>query len=255
MPLDLVTIPCRTDNYAYLIHDATTGATAVVDVPDAVPILAELTARGWRLDDILITHHHDDHIAGVGAVRAATGARVCGALADAHRLPPLDLALTEGDTVAIGAEVARVIDVPGHTIGHIAYHFPASGLVFTGDSLMAAGCGRLFEGTPEMMWASLSKLAALPADTQVYSGHEYTASNIRFALSLEPDNSALMLQSAEVEARRKAGRPTVPSSLSEELATNPFLRAGLPQIKAALGMTDASDAATFAEIRRRKDRF
>ncbi|MBN2631489.1 MAG: hydroxyacylglutathione hydrolase [Rhodobacteraceae bacterium] len=255
MPLDLVTIPCRTDNYAYLIHDAATGATAVVDVPDAAPIMAELAARGWSLSDILITHHHDDHIAGVGALQAATGARVCGGLSDAHRLPPLDLALTEASTVSIGSELARVIAVPGHTIGHIAYHFPASGFVFTGDSLMAAGCGRLFEGTPEMMWASLSKLAALPPETLVCSGHEYTASNIRFALSLEPANSALMLRSTEVAMAREAGLPTVPSTLSEELATNPFLRASVPQIKAALGMADASDVACFAELRRRKDRF
>lgn len=255
MPLDLVTIPCLKDNYAYLIHDAASGATAVVDVPEAAPIQAVLQARGWRLTDILITHHHDDHIAGVDTLRAATGATVWGGAMDALRLPALDHALTEGDRVTIGTATGQVIDVSGHTIGHLAFYFPASGLLFTADSLMAAGCGRLFEGAPAIMWASLSKLAALPGDTVVCSGHEYTQSNIRFALSLEPDNQALILRASEVAAAREDGRPTVPSLLSEELATNPFLRAYLPQMKAVVGMAHASDAESFAEIRRRKDRF
>ena len=255
MPLDLVTIPCLKDNYAFLIHDSASGATAVVDVPDAAPILAALQTRGWRLTDILITHHHDDHIAGVPALRDATGAKVWGAAADAHRLPPLDHALAEGDSVTIGSQTGTVIDVSGHTMGHIAFHFPASGLAFTADSLMAAGCGRLFEGTPDTMWASLSKLAALPPETLICSGHEYTASNIRFALSLEPGNPALISRASQVALAREDVRPTVPSTLSEELATNPFLRAALPELKAAVGMANASDAETFAEIRRRKDRF
>ena len=255
MPLDLVTVPCLRDNYAFLIHDAATGQTAVVDVPEAGPVLAALSQRGWRLTDILITHHHDDHIAGVAELVRETGARVTGARADAHRLPPLDLAVAEGDTVQFGADVGHVIDVSGHTTGHIAYHFPGAGLAFTGDSLMAAGCGRLFEGSAATMWRSLSKLAALPPATLICSGHEYTASNIRFALSLEPGNMALISRSSQVAGDRNEGRPTVPSRLSEELATNPFLRAGLPQIKSSLGMTDAEDAAVFAEIRARKDRF
>ncbi|MDP4033414.1 MAG: hydroxyacylglutathione hydrolase [Pseudorhodobacter sp.] len=255
MPLDLVTIPCLKDNYAFLIHDPASGATAVIDVPEAEPILAALQARGWHLTDILITHHHDDHIAGVGALRTATGAQVWGAKADAHRLPRLDHALTEGDIVTIGTDTGHVFDVSGHTMGHIAFYFPASGLAFTADSLMAAGCGRLFEGSPETMWASLSKLAALPPETLICSGHEYTTSNIRFALSLEPDNPALISRNKRVTLAREDVRPTVPSTLSEELATNPFLRAALPQLKAAVGMADASDAETFAEIRKRKDRF
>ncbi|MFN4154922.1 MAG: hydroxyacylglutathione hydrolase [Paracoccaceae bacterium] len=255
MPLDLVTIPCLKDNYAFLIHDSATGATAVVDVPDAAPILAALQIRDWQLTDILITHHHDDHIAGVPTLRDATGAKVWGAKADAHRLPPLDHALAEGDTVTIGTQTGNVIDVSGHTIGHIAFHFPASGLAFTADSLMAAGCGRLFEGSPETMWASLSKLAALPPETLICSGHEYTTSNIRFALSLEPGNPALISRSKRVALAREDVRPTVPSTLSEELATNPFLRAALPDLKAAVGMSRATDAETFAEIRKRKDRF
>jgi hydroxyacylglutathione hydrolase len=255
MALELVTIPCRTDNYAYLIHDAGSGQTAVVDVPDATPILAALAARGWALSDILITHHHDDHISGVETLRAATGAMVLGAASDAYRLPPLDLALTEAGTFSIGPEFARVIDVPGHTVGHIAFHFPASGLAFTADSLMAGGCGRLFEGTPAQMWNSLSKLAALPPDTLICSGHEYTAANLRFAATLEPDNPDLILRIERVATARREGRPTVPSRLSEELATNPFLRAHLPHMKAAVGLAGADDAMVFAEIRARKDKF
>lgn len=255
MPLELITIPCLSDNYAYLLHDAATGDTALVDAPEAGPILSALSSRGWRLGQILITHHHADHIDGVAGIVAATGARVLGAAADAHRLPRLDRALSEGDSVAVGGEEGRVIDVSGHTVGHIAFHFPQSAMVFTADSLMAAGCGRLFEGTPAQMWDSLSKLAALPPETLVCSGHEYTASNIRFALSLEPANPDLILRSERVALARGDGRPTVPSTLSEELATNPFLRAKLPQMKAAIGRASASDAEAFAEIRARKDRF
>lgn len=255
MPLELVTIPCLKDNYAYLIHDEATGATALIDAPEAAPILATLAARGWRLDQILITHHHGDHIEGVAEITAATGAQVLGAKADAHRLPPLNRALAEGDTVTVGGEAGSVIAVPGHTLGHIAYHFPGAGLVFTADSLMAGGCGRLFEGSPAQMWQSLMKLAALPAETLVCSGHEYTASNLRFAASLEPDNPALLARIERVAKARAEGRPTVPSRLSGELATNPFLRARLPALKTAIGRPGASDIEAFAEIRARKDKF
>lgn len=255
MALELVTIPCRTDNYAYLIHEAGTGRTAVIDVPDEAPILTALAARGWALSDILITHHHDDHISGVGALRAATGAQVTGAGADAHRLPPLDVAVAEGSTLAIGGALGRVIDVPGHTVGHIAFHFPEAGLAFTADSLMAAGCGRLFEGTPGQMWASLQKLMALPPGTLICSGHEYTAANLRFAATIEPENPDLARRISAVDAARKAGHATVPVVLAEERATNPFLRASLPHIKATLGMPGATDAQSFAELRARKDRF
>ncbi len=255
MPLELVTIPCLSDNYAFLVHDPDTGQTACVDVPEVGPILAALRARGWVLSHILLTHHHDDHIAGVGALREATGARVLGAAADAHRLPPLDQALAEGDSFAIGAHKVALIDVPGHTGGHIAFHIPSAAMVFTGDSLMAAGCGRLFEGSGAQMWASLQKLAALPPDTLVCSGHEYTASNIRFALTLEPANAALISRSKAVDEARRRLDPTVPSRLSDELATNPFLRAHLAEMKARLGLPDAADPVVFAEIRSRKDRF
>lgn len=255
MPLELVTLPCLADNYTYLLHDRASGATAVVDVPEAAPVLLALAQRGWRLSHILLTHHHDDHIAGVDEVRVATGAQVWGAEADRHRLPALDHGLREGDRVGFGGEEAMVMDVPGHTLGHIAYHFAASKLAFTGDSLMAAGCGRLFEGSPDQMWASLQKLAALPDDTLICSGHEYTASNLRFAGSIGPESPALVARIAQVQAARAEGRATVPSLLSDEKATNPFLRAALPEVKAALGMAHAQDSTVFAALRARKDKF
>lgn len=255
MPLDLVTIPCLTDNYAYLLHDTASGHTTLIDAPEAAPILAALTARGWRLDQILLTHHHSDHIQAVPEIVAATSAAILGAAADAHRLPPLHRALHEGDSVSIGPEMAHVLDVSGHTVGHIAFYLPTAALAFTADSLMAGGCGRLFEGSPALMWASLQKLAALPGETLICSGHEYTTSNLRFAASIEPDNPALQARIAKVARARAENRPTVPSRLSGELATNPFLRAHLPHIKALIGMSDATDAAAFAEIRARKDKF
>jgi hydroxyacylglutathione hydrolase len=255
MALELITIPCLTDNYAYLVHNAATGETALIDVPEAAPILAALHARNWTLHHILLTHHHDDHIQGVPALVAATGAKVTGASADAHRLPPLDAQVAEGDTLSICGEACHIIDVSGHSIGHIAFHFPASALVFTADSLMALGCGKLFEGPPAMAYASLLKLAALPGDPLVCSGHEYTAGNARFAATLEQGNPALISRIADVTAKRAKGEATVPTRLSDELATNPYLRAHLPALKHAVGLPDATDAAVFAEIRARKDRF
>ncbi len=255
MPLEIVTVPCLSDNYAFLLHDAATGATAVVDVPDPAPIQDELARLGWTLTDILITHHHWDHIDGVAPLVAATGAKTWGNAADAGRLPPLDHAVTPGDAVTVGKESGTVIEVSGHTVGHIAFHFPDSHAVFTADSLMALGCGRLFEGTPEMMHASLSRLAALPPETLVCSGHEYTAANAKFALTIDPENPALISRSAAIATARAEGRPTVPSTLREELDTNPFLRAHDARIRAQLGMETADDVAVFAEIRGRKDRF
>ncbi len=255
MALEIVTIPCLSDNYAYLAHDPATGTTAVVDVPEAGPISAELTRRGWSLDLVLLTHHHWDHVDGLSALLADFPAKVVGAAADAHRLPPLDIALAERDTIRIGDEVGHVIDVSGHTIGHIAYHFPASNVAFTADSLMALGCGRIFEGDPEMMYESLMKLAALPPDTLICSGHEYTQTNAKFALTIEPGNSDLISRSRAVDAARAEGRPTVPSLLSEELATNPFLRSDAPEVRATVGLPDAPAAQVFAEVRRRKDNF
>ncbi|MDE0534080.1 MAG: hydroxyacylglutathione hydrolase [Albidovulum sp.] len=253
MTLEIVTVPCLSDNYAYLIRDDRTGATAVVDAPHADPIAASLASRGWRLDKILITHHHFDHIGGVERLKRDHGATIVGAASDSSRLPPLDEAVSEGDSVAVGDAVCRILDVSGHTVGHIAYVFP--GAAFTADSLMALGCGRVFEGTAEMMWSSLSKLAALPPDTEIYSGHEYTAANARFAMTVEPDNETLKRREADIARLRSENRPTVPSTLSLELETNPFLRARLDSVKASMGMPGASDAAAFAEIRKRKDNF
>lgn len=255
MALELVTVPCLKDNYAFLLRDAATGVVALVDAPEERPIVAELAVRGWRLSKILLTHHHQDHIDGVMGLVAASGARVTGAAADAHRLPRLDRQIAPGDTVRIGSESGVVIDAPGHTIGHLAFYFPDSRLVFTGDSLMAGGCGRLFEGTPAQMWQTLSTLAALPGETLVCSGHEYTTGNLAFAATLEPDNPALTSRIARVAEARQLGRPSVPSRLSDELATNPFLRAGKPSLKAAVGLPGAEDVDVFAEIRARKDRF
>jgi len=255
MTLDILTIPCLSDNYAYLAHDSATGETALIDAPEAGPILAALDESGWTLSHVLITHHHADHVDGLSGILARHPATVIGAKADEHRLPDLDVSVTEGDTLTIGGETAHVIDVSGHTVGHIAFHFPQSGVVFTADSLMALGCGRVFEGTMEQMWKSLSKLAALPPETKIYSGHEYTAANARFALSIDPQNSDLISRSKAVDAARTENRPTVPSTLSEELATNPFLRASDRGLKAELGMSSASDAEVFAEIRTRKDNF
>ena len=251
MTLILETIPCLSDNYAYLIHDPDTGDTALIDAPESSPILAVLAAKGWTLGQILITHHHPDHIDGVAEIVAATSAQVLGASADAHRLPPLDLALTEGDTVQIGGSSGVVMDVSGHTIGHIAFYFADDHLVFTADSLMAGGCGRLFEGTPEVMWASLQKLAVLPPETWVCSGHEYTTSNLAFAAHVDADNPALLARINRVNLARSQGRPTIPSRLSGELATNPFLRASA--LKSSLGATD--DAHAFAILREMKNNF
>ena len=251
----MVTVPCLKDNYAYILRDTDTGTTAVVDVPDATPIIEALTLRGWPLHQIFLTHHHWDHIDGVAALVLATGATVIGAAVDAHRLPPLDMALSKGDSISVGTQTGIVIDVPGHTVGHIAFHFPTAALAFTADSLMAMGCGRLFEGTPAQMWDSLSTLSKLPPETLICSGHEYTASNMRFALALEPDNPNLILRSGRISAARSQGLPTVPSRLADELVTNPFLRAHTSQMKAVLGTPNATDAEAFANLRARKDGF
>ncbi len=253
MRFEIVTVPCLKDNYAFLLHDSTSGETAVFDVPEAAPIAAALAARGWTLTDIVLTHHHPDHIDGVPHLPG--NARLIGAEADAHRLPALDVGVRGGDRLTVCGTEMQVIEVPGHTVGHVAYHVPAAGAVFTGDSLMALGCGRLFEGTPAQMWDSLSALASLPPDTLVCSGHEYTAANAGFALTVDPGNAALHDRAQAVGSARAEGRPTVPSTLAEELATNPFLRAGDAGLKSQLGMAGASDAAVFTEIRARKDRF
>ncbi len=252
MPLQVVTIPCLSDNFAFLAHDPDSGATAVVDVPEAAPILAALRDRRWQATDVFLTHHHDDHVQGLEALQAGLGRRaaVTGAAADAHRLPALDHAVRPGDAVRIGTQSGEVIDVSGHTVGHVAYHFPGGPAVFTGDSLMALGCGRLFEGDAPMMWASLQRLAALPGSTRVLSGHDYLGGNLAFARSVDPDNAAA---ADRVARARTEGPEAVHVTLTEEIATNPFLRPG--ELAGALGLAGQPDGAVFAELRRRKDVF
>lgn len=255
MPVELVTVPCLSDNYAFLFRDSESGEVALVDVPEADPIIAALEARGWSLDHVLITHHHADHVQGLDALKAKYQPRVVGAASDQARLPQLDLALEEGERFEVGATQLSVLDVSGHTIGHIAYVDDANKIAYTADSLMALGCGRVFEGTFPQMWNSLSKLAALSPETTICSGHEYTAANAKFALTIEPDNEDLRKRVAEISEKRAKGLPTVPTRLSLELKTNPFLRAGAASVKTALGLEGAEDAEVFAEIRRRKDAF
>ncbi len=253
MTFELITIPCRSDNYAFLLH--ADGKTVLVDAPEAAPIRAALTKHDWGLDEIWITHHHDDHIEGVEELRTTYGARVRGATADVHRLPPLDHAHGDGDSFDFGDFAVTVMDVSGHTVGHVAFYVPQANLVFTADSLMAFGCGRVFEGTMPQMWESLSRLAALPPETVVCSGHEYTEANGKFAITIEPENADLIQRVADTKAARAEGQATVPSTLDLELQTNPFLRAGLQSVKDTLNMSQATDAEAFSEIRRRKDSF
>ncbi len=255
MPVEIITVPCLSDNYAYLIRDRASGKVAVVDAPAAGSIVDALEARGWGVDQIWITHHHGDHIDGVDTLRNRYGAQVVGHAKDSARLPPLDIALADGETISLGDTDARVIDVSGHTVGHIAFVIDAAKAAFTADSLMALGCGRVFEGTHAMMWASLSKFLAMPDDMQIYSGHNYGQANGRFALSIEPDNAALKARIGRIKAADAAGDAIVPVTLAEERATNPFLRATEPSVKASVGLAGADDAAVFAEVRRRKDAF
>ena len=253
MPVELITVPCLSDNYAFLIHDPASGQTALVDAPEAAPIQAALDVRGWTLTDILITHHHDDHVQGLEPLRGA--ARVIGAKADIHRLPPLDAAVADGDRITVCGQDVDVMDVSGHTFGHLAFHMAKAHLVFTADSLMAMGCGRLFEGTPAQMWDSLQNLRSLPGNTRVCSGHEYTTTNARFALSLEPENSAIISRAEATRTARENGHATVPSLLALECDTNPFLRADDPVLAKAIDMAGAQPAEIFTEIRARRDRF
>ncbi len=254
MPAEIRLFMIGSDNYGVLLHDPATGATASIDAGEAAPIAAELEAAGWRLTDILVTHHHGDHVAGVEALKARYGARVTAPAHDRDRVPGVDATVREGDAVAVGTLKGAVIETPGHTLGHVAYHFAGEKLLFSGDTLFALGCGRLFEGTPAQMWNSLSKLAALPGDTKVYCGHEYTLSNARFALRYDGANPALVARAAEVERMRAENRFTVPSTIAEERATNPFLRAGDPAVAAAIGLPGASPADVFAALREAKNR-
>lgn len=225
MPLEIVRIPVLSDNYVWLVHEPVSGETMVVDPAVAAPVLAEAGARGWTITQIWNTHWHPDHTGGNVEIKAATGCVITGPAAEAARIPTLDVMVVEGDSVSLGAVTAHVLDVPAHTAGHIAYHFASDQAAFVGDTLFAMGCGRLFEGTAEQMFANMRKLEALGDDTRVYCAHEYTLSNGRFALTVEPDNAALVERMATVTAMRERGEPTVPTSIALERATNPFMRA------------------------------
>ena len=255
MSFELITIPCLRDNYAFLVHENKSKKTLLVDVPEAAPIKKVLAETRWTLSDVLITHHHADHVQGLEELLLDNPVRVIGGANDRHRLPPLDLAVREGDKIEIGSQTGVVFDVSGHTIGHIAVFFEGAKLLFTADSLMALGCGRLFEGSAVQMWDSLSKLTALNPDCLVCSGHEYTAANARFAMTIEPQNLALQNRVQRIFEMRAKNQLTVPSTLREELETNPFLRPQSTHIRQNLRMNDASDAQVFAEIRSRKDKF
>jgi hydroxyacylglutathione hydrolase len=247
--------PCLADNYGYLLHDEESGATAAVDTPDAAAIDAQLAAKGWRLTHILNTHHHADHAGGNLELKRRTGCTIVGPRADAARIPGIDVAVGEGDVVELGSHRAAVFDTPGHTRGHIVYHFAANRAAFVGDTLFALGCGRLFEGTPGQMWSSLQKILQWSDDTRIYCAHEYTQSNARFALTVEPQNRALKERAAAVAQLRAAGRATVPSTLGEERATNPFLRPQSRDLRATIELPGAADVDVFAKTRALKDAF
>ncbi len=253
--LQVEQIPVLSDNYVYLLHQPEGGVSGVVDPAVAAPVHAALQRHGWRLDWILSTHHHNDHTGGNLELKQATGCKIVGARKDAGRIPGIDLQLVEGDRFELGALSAEILETPGHTSGHISYWFAEAKALFCADTLFSLGCGRVSESTHDQMWASLSKLAGLPDDALVYCAHEYTQTNARFALTVDPDNPALKARAAEVEKQRAAGQPTVPTTLGAERKANPFLRPHDPAIRRVLGMPDASDAEVFAELRKRKDRF
>ena len=253
--LEIVQLPALSDNYIYLVHEAASGATAVVDPAETEPVLAALADKGWRLTHVLNTHHHYDHVGGNEALKAATGCAIVGPAADRERIPAIDLALADGERFQLGGAAATIFDVPGHTRGHIAYWFADDHALFCGDTLFALGCGRMFEGTAPQMWASLSKFRALPAQTRVYCAHEYTQSNARFALSVEPGNAALVARAADIDRKRAANLPTVPSTIGEELATNPFLRPESDELRQRFQLQNAALYEVFGATRAAKDNF
>ena len=251
---DVIIIRCLSDNYAYLLHDAQTGDTVLIDAPEAAPILAELKRRNWSLSHILLTHHHADHIDGVAALRAAyPQAKLWGAANDAHRLPPLDHGVLPGHRLDTGVGEFTVMDAPGHTLGHIAWHLPARRALFSGDSLMVHGCGRLFEGEAQQMFDTIAGFAALPDDTRLYSGHDYAKANLTFAARYAPDDIALEERQAALPRLAAADEPTVGVTMALEKRLNPYLRAHLPQVAKAAGLPGAPALDVFTAIRRAKD--
>ena len=255
MPAEIHLFACLKDNYGVLLHDASTGTTAAIDAPEAAPIEAALSERGWRLTDILVTHHHADHTGGISDLKKKYLCRVVAPRKEASKIANIDVTVREGDVVQVGSLVGRVLETPGHTTGHISYWFKQDKLAFVGDTLFSVGCGRILEGNPEMMWNSLLKIRNLPGDTQVFCGHEYTAANVHFALTIEPKNTALRQRAEEVVKLVENKRPTIPTTIQQEKSFNPFLRADLPSVASAIGMEDAGAVQVFATIRARKDKF
>lgn len=253
MRLQIEQFMCRSDNIGILMKDDDTGEVALVDAPEEGPILEAIERTGWTPSVLFITHHHPDHVEANLALKERFGLKIVGPRAEASKIPGIDEEVAEGSTLTFGGNPVRVIETPGHTAGHISYYFEDASVVFTADTLFALGCGRLFEGDAAMMHASLSKLAALPDDTVVYCGHEYTLSNARFAVTIDPQNQALKDRAAKIEALRARDEPTLPTTIGLEKETNPFLRPHDPAIRKQLGMENASDAKVFAEIRKRKD--
>lgn len=253
--LEIEQIPTRTDNYVYLLKESGQGRVGVVDPSDAAPVIEALDRLGWTLTDIINTHHHNDHTGGNLELKEKYGCVVTGPLADHDRIAGIDVDVGDGDTFMLGDAEAKVFDTPGHTRGHIAYWFPESKALFCGDTLFALGCGRTFEGTAEQMWTSLGKLRALPDDTSVYCAHEYTQANAKFAVTIESGNQALLDYAEKINALRAAGQRTVPSNLGLEKSTNPFLRADVAAVGAAVGLSADDPVSVFAEVRLRKDNF
>ncbi|MEP9375677.1 hydroxyacylglutathione hydrolase [Aquabacter sp. CN5-332] len=255
MAIEIRIIPCLSDNYAILLHDPVAQATAVVDVPEAGPVLAALDREGWNLTHILVTHHHADHVDGVPALKARFGATVVGPKAEAATIPGIDVEVVDGDPVAVGSLIGRVMETPGHTAGHVVYLFEDERLLFAGDTLFVMGCGRPIECDPPVLWKSLQRLRTLPDDLSVFVGHEYTVANGRFAVSVDPDNGALRARLGDAEAARRDGKPTIPVLLGDEKLTNPFLRADDPGMAERMGLGTSDSAAVFTELRARKNVF
>jgi hydroxyacylglutathione hydrolase len=245
---------CLSDNFGVLIHDPVTRATAAIDAPEAAAAERALAETGWKLTDILVTHHHADHTDGIKALKEKYRCRVVAPKAEADRIPAVDETVKEGDVVKVGSLEARVLETPGHTAGHVSYWFESEKIAFVADTIFSIGCGRVIEGTYPMMWNSIVKLRALPDDTKLYCGHEYTLANIKFALTIEPDNAALKARAVQAEQQIKAGKPTIPTTVKEEKLANPFLRADVPEVAALLGMSGKSAADVFGEIRERKNK-
>jgi hydroxyacylglutathione hydrolase len=255
MPAQTRLFMCRSDNYGVLLHDSATGATASIDAPEAAPIEAALKATGWKLTDILVTHHHADHTDGIMALKAKYKCRVVAPAGEAAKIPGVDETVREGDTVKVGNLTGNVIETPGHTLGHIVYWFHADNLLFAADTLFSVGCGRVIEGTMDQMWGSMRKMRDLPDETKIFCGHEYTAANIKFALSVDKGNKDLLARAQQAARQLAAGEPTIPTTIGEEKKTNPFLRAGEASLAAAIGMAGKPANEVFAEVRERKNKF